>query len=84
MASLYRWMKDQNVKCLTTDSSEKASKILQGYQKVFRHIKFAICAQLVHVNKNCIKYKILIVIIPTFSENFIQIDEVWPQLQPKT
>ena len=35
------------------------------------------------MSKNCIKY-ILIGIIPTFSENFIQIDKVWPQLQPKT
>ena len=26
----------------------------------------------------------LIGIIPTFSENFIQISQVWPQLQPKT
>ena len=33
--------------------------------------------------KNCIKYQILIGIIPTFSENFIQINQVWPQLQPQ-
>ena len=36
------------------------------------------------MNKNCIKKQILIGIIPTFSEKFIQIDQVWPQLQPKT
>jgi hypothetical protein len=35
------------------------------------------------VSKNCIKYEILIGIIPIFSEKFIQIDKVWPQLQPK-
>ena len=57
---------------------------LQGYQKVFIQLKCAICAKLVHVNTNCIKYQILIGIIPTFSENFIQIDKVWPRLQPKT
>ena len=57
---------------------------LQGYQKVFIRLKCAISAKLVHVNTNCIKYQILIGIIPTFSENFIQIDKVWPRLQPKT
>ena len=36
------------------------------------------------MNKNCRKLQILIGIIPTFSENFNQIDQVWPQLQPKT
>ena len=36
------------------------------------------------MNKNCIIYQILLGIIPTFSENFIQIDKVWPRLQPKT
>ena len=30
-----------------------------------------------------ITYQIFIGIIPTFSEIFIQIDKVWPQLQPK-
>ena len=43
-----------------------------------------ICDSLVHVNKNCGKVQILIGIIPIFSENFIQINQVWPQLQPKT
>ena len=43
-----------------------------------------ICGYLIHVNKNCSKLQILIGIIPTFSENFIQINQVWPQLQPKT
>ena len=59
-------------------------QFVQGYQKVFIRLKCAICAKLVHVNTNCIKYQILIGIIPTFSENFIQIDKVWPRLQPKT
>ena len=61
-----------------------SSQVLQGYQKVFIRLKCAISAKLVHVNTNCIKYQILIGIIPTFSENFIQIDKVWPRLQPKT
>ena len=43
-----------------------------------------ICGSLAHVNKNCRKLQILIGIIPTFSENFIQNKQVWPQLQPKT
>ena len=34
--------------------------------------------------RNCIKYQILIGIIPTFSENFIQINQEWPQLKPQT
>ena len=57
---------------------------VQGYQKVFIHLKCDIGGWLVHVNKNCIIYEILIGIIPTFSENLIQIDKVLPQLQPKT
>ena len=43
-----------------------------------------ICGSLVHVNKNCRKLQILIGIIPAFSENFIQNQQVWPQKQPKT
>ena len=39
---------------------------------------------MVHVSKNCSKLQILIGIMSTFSENFIQIIQVWPQLQPKT
>jgi len=39
---------------------------------------------LVHISKNCSKLQILIGIMSTFSENYIQIDKVWPQLQPKT
>ena len=35
------------------------------------------------MNKNGIKKQILIGIILTFSKNFIQINQVWPQLQPK-
>ena len=57
---------------------------LQGYSKVFIHLKCEICGWLVHVKKNWRKLQILIGIIPTFSENFIQIIQVWPQLQPKT
>ena len=34
--------------------------------------------------KNCITYQIFIGIIPTFSENFIQFNQVWPQLQLQT
>ena len=35
--------------------------------------------------KNCIEYQILIgIIIPTFSENFMQINQMLPQLEPKT
>ena len=36
------------------------------------------------MNKNCRKLQILIGIMSTFFENFIQINQVWPQLQPKT
>ena len=36
------------------------------------------------MNKNCSKLQILIGIMSTFSENFIQINQLWPQLQPKT
>ena len=43
-----------------------------------------ICGLLVHISKNCSKLQILIGIMSTFSENYIQIDKVWPQLQPKT
>ena len=39
---------------------------------------------MVHVSKNCSKLQILIGIMATFSENFIQINQLWPQLQPKT
>ena len=59
-------------------------KYLQGYLKVFRHLKCDICGWLVHLKKKWRKLQILIGIIPTFSEDFIQIDKVWPQLQPKT
>ena len=55
-----------------------------GWQQSFHTILMWICGSLVHVNKNCRKLQILIGIIPTFSENFIQINQVWPQLQPKT
>jgi hypothetical protein len=36
------------------------------------------------VNKNCSKLQIWIGIMSTMSENFIQINQVWSQLQPKT
>ena len=55
-----------------------------GWTLNFHTIWMWICGSLVHVNKNCRKLQILIGIIPTFSENFIQINQVWPQLQPKT
>ena len=37
-----------------------------------------------HVSKNCSKLQILIGIMSTFSENFILINQVLPQLQRKT
>ena len=52
-----------------------------GWQQSFYTISMWICCSLVHMNKNCRKLQIL---IPTFSENFVQINQVWPQLQPKT
>ena len=45
--------------------------LVQGYYKVFRHLKCGICGSLLNVKKWCIKYKIFIDIIPTFPENFI-------------
>ena len=36
------------------------------------------------MKKTSNEYQFLIGIIPTFSENFIQIIQIWPQLQPKT
>ena len=57
---------------------------IQGYYKVLMHLKCAICGWLVYVKKNCITYQIFIGIIPTFSENFIQFNQVWPQLKPQT
>ena len=36
------------------------------------------------IGKNCSKLQILIGIMATFSENFIHINQLWPQLQPKT
>ena len=36
------------------------SSTLQGYHKVFRHLKFVICGYLLHVNKKCSKFQILI------------------------
>ena len=39
---------------------------------------------MVHISKNWRKLQILIGIMSTFSKNFIQINKVWPQLQPKT
>ena len=39
---------------------------------------------MVHISKNWRKLQILIGIMSTFSENFIQINKVWPQLQPET
>ena len=55
-----------------------------GWQQSFHTIWMWICGSLAHVNKNCRKLQILICIITTFSENFIQNKQVWPQLQPKT
>ena len=55
-----------------------------GWQQSFHTIWIWICGSRVHKNKNCRKWQILIGIIQTFSENFIQINQVWPQLQPKT
>ena len=55
---------------------------LQGLS--FHTIWMWICGSLVHVNKNCRKLQIFIGIIPTFFENVIQINQVWPQLQTKT
>ena len=43
-----------------------------------------ICGLLVQISKNCSKLQILICIMSTFSENYIQSNKVWPQLQPKT
>ena len=42
-----------------------------------------ICGLLVQISKNCSKLQILICIMSTFSENYIQSNKVWPQLQPK-
>ena len=55
-----------------------------GWTLSFRTIWMCICGSFVHVNKSCRNLQILIGIIPTFSENFIQINQLWPQLQPKT
>ena len=57
--------------------------IVQGYYKVFINLKCAICGWLVYVKKNCITYQIFIGIIPTFSENFTQFNQVWPQIWPQ-
>ena len=56
---------------------------VQGYYKVFIHLKCAICGQLVYVKIICNTNQIFIGIKPIFSENFIQINQVWPQLQLK-
>ena len=64
--------------------SKFCTSIVQGDYKVFIQFECEFVAHWFMWLKNCRKLQILIGIIPTFSENFIQIDKVWPQLQPKT
>ena len=65
--------------------SYNLSKLIStGWLQSFHTIWMWICGSLVHVSKNCRKLQILIGIIPKFSENFIKINQMWPQLQPKT
>ena len=57
---------------------------LQGVSKVFRHLKLAVCGELVHINIFLRKYQMKVCIIPTLSENFNEIRRTWHQLQPQT
>ena len=70
--------------CLLGKSSNHYNFSYTGWQQSFHTNWMWICGSLAHVNKNCRKLQILIGIITTFSENFIQNKQVWPQLQPKT
>ena len=57
---------------------------LQGVSKVFRHLKLAVCGELVHLKFFLRKYQMKKSIIPTLSENFNEIKQTWHQLQPQT
>ena len=55
-----------------------AAKIyLQGVSKVFRHLKWAVCGELVHLKIFLRKYQMKKSIIPTLSENFDEINQTW-------
>ena len=56
------------------------SILLQGVPKVFRHVKWAVCGELVHLKIFLRKYQMKISIIPTLSENFNEIKQTWHQL----
>ena len=47
----------------------------------YTYVKCVICGSLLHVKIFCIENQIFNGIMPTFFENFIQINQVWPQLQ---
>ena len=47
-------------------------------------MKWSVSGELVHLKKIVLKYQIIKGIIPTLSENFKQIRQTWPQLQPQS
>ena len=57
---------------------------LQGVSKVFRHLKLAVCGELVHLIIFLRKYQMKTSIMPTLSENFNEIKQTWHQLKPQT
>ena len=62
----------------------KVIRYVQGVSKVFRHLKLAVCGELVHIKNFLRKYQMKVCIIPTLSENFNEIRRTWHQVQPQT
>ena len=82
---LHFWVWLLNTVAITPKSEgKKCPKVFNLSEFHFSEVTFFqnwyFYVKLVHVNKNCAKYQIL---ISTISENFIQINQLWPQLQPK-
>ena len=67
-----------------TISCVKDWNVLQGVSKVFRHLKWAVCGELVHLKIFLRKYQMKKSIIPTLSENSNEIRQTWHRLQPLT
>ena len=59
-------------------------QVLQGWALVFRHLKCAVCGELVHLKISLRKYQMKKSIIPTLPENFNEIKQSWHRLQPQT
>ena len=69
---------------LTTELIQPFCRYVQGVSKVFRHLKWAVCGELVHLRfflRKCLMKKS---IMPTLPENLNEIKQTWHKLQPQT